>query len=415
MTRPERGSGRVVGFALLAALCAAGAGCEDETTSPPAQEPFTVTWRTGEPGRASFLYGESSRLPWRIAYETASPGSTHTVRLLGVEAGTRYQGRWRLHRADGSVLEEAGFLFDVARDVAPAGVFHFRMIDVGWGDAHLLTTPEGVDVLIDAGRPDRAAVVVDFLRSIGIEDGVRDLDGVVLTHPDCDHVGGFVGSLEDPGDGVLENFTVAWALEGEGVQDEGPFYVRFRDLLDRQGADLAEIPDGSSSVDEPCLRWDAGLAIHALNSGNQIGDGLANNGSIVLQIIAGGVTLLTGGDAQVEVERRLLDLYGERLASHVLKVHHHGNSDASLEDFIRAVRPFVALVPIARGDVVSSMPSGEVLERLRDAGADILRSDRVEILDLAGGYHVFIWTDGSSLEVGWQTSGTSHDAHPDCP
>jgi competence protein ComEC len=282
------------------------------------------------------------------------------------------------------------------------------MIDVGWGDAHLIQTRDGTRVLVDAGRPDHAVDVVRFLRDRGIDNEASPLTGIVLSHPDCDHVGGFVGSLADSTDGVLENFRVQWALETAGAAVSDALHERFREILARQGAVVREAPDGATSETEPSLRWGDGLAVSVLNSGNNVGDQLPNNASLVLKLQIGGVSILTGGDALIPVERRLLELYGGNLRSHILKVHHHGNSDASLGEFVEAVRPMAALVPISREEVLI-MPSADVLQRLRDVGADVLRSDQIEPLGLEGGFHVTVWTDGAALEVSWDASQTPHE------
>jgi competence protein ComEC len=95
-------------------------------------------------------------------------------------------------------------------------------INVGQGDA-VLVQSGGENYLIDAGRPEEGPNVVDFLRSRGVES----LDGIVVSNPDADHVGGFLD--------VLDAYSVpAVYLSGDtkgtstfnaflrGVRDEGP-------------------------------------------------------------------------------------------------------------------------------------------------------------------------------------------------
>jgi beta-lactamase superfamily II metal-dependent hydrolase len=384
-------------------------GCGDDSTGPFEGDPYVISWQSQEAGRASLIYGESNALPNRVAYEIVTePGSTHSLRLLGVEAGKTYQGRWRLHEDDGPVLEEDPFIFRVDRTTPLPPLFSFTMIDVGWGDAHLIRTRDGSRILVDAGRPDHAVDVVRFLRDRGIDDETSPLTGIVLSHPDCDHVGGFVGSLADSTDGVLENFHVEWALESDGAAGSDTLYGRYRELLARQGAVVREAPDGAGSDTEPSLQWGNELMVRVFNSGNNVGDQIPNNASLVLNLRMGGVSILTGGDALIPLERRMLEVYGNDLRSHILKVHHHGNSDASLGEFLEAVKPMAALVPIARQEVLI-MPSAEVLQRLRDVGADVLRSDQIEPLGLEGGFHVTVWTDGAALEVSWEASQTPHE------
>ena len=69
----------------------------------------------------------------------------------------------------------------------PSGSLSVSFIDVGQGDG-VLVQAGGEDYLIDAGRAEEGPNVVDFLRSRGVED----LDGIVVSNPDADHIGGFV-------------------------------------------------------------------------------------------------------------------------------------------------------------------------------------------------------------------------------
>src|SRR5215218_9502127 len=69
----------------------------------------------------------------------------------------------------------------------PSGWLSVSFIDVGQGDG-VLVQAGGEEYLIDAGRPEEGPNVVDFLRS----RGVKDLDGIVVSNPDADHIGGFL-------------------------------------------------------------------------------------------------------------------------------------------------------------------------------------------------------------------------------
>jgi beta-lactamase superfamily II metal-dependent hydrolase len=93
-----------------------------------------------------------------------------------------------------------------------------RFIDVGQGDG-VLVQAGGESYLIDAGRPEEGPNVVDFLRSRGVDS----LDGIVVSNPDADHIGGFLDVFEvetvyvsgDP------NNTLTYNTFLRGVRDEG--------------------------------------------------------------------------------------------------------------------------------------------------------------------------------------------------
>ena len=64
-------------------------------------------------------------------------------------------------------------------------------LDVGQGDATLITKGD-FHMLIDAGKNEKGADVVEYLK----EEGIDRLDILVGTHPDSDHIGGLDDVLE---------------------------------------------------------------------------------------------------------------------------------------------------------------------------------------------------------------------------
>jgi competence protein ComEC len=94
-------------------------------------------------------------------------------------------------------------------------------IDVGQGDG-VLVQAGGESYLIDAGRPEEGPNVVDFLRSRGVDS----LDGIVVSNPDADHIGGFLDVFDAfPVETVFvsgdPNSTLTYDTFLRGVRDEG--------------------------------------------------------------------------------------------------------------------------------------------------------------------------------------------------
>ena len=73
------------------------------------------------------------------------------------------------------------------------------VLDVGHGDAIVLSLPDGKNVLVDGGGLGRSSldigesVLVPYL----LDRGVRKLDAVIVTHADFDHIGGLFTVLEE--------------------------------------------------------------------------------------------------------------------------------------------------------------------------------------------------------------------------
>ncbi|MDH5234051.1 MAG: MBL fold metallo-hydrolase, partial [Gemmatimonadota bacterium] len=78
------------------------------------------------------------------------------------------------------------------------------------------------------------------------------------------------------------------------------------------------------------------------------------------------------------------------LAADVLKVGHHGSSTSSTGAFVDAVGPRLALVSVGATNLYGH-PSSDVMRRLAEAGATVLRTDQLGT--------IIVRTDGASLEV----------------
>ncbi|MGI8866890.1 MAG: MBL fold metallo-hydrolase, partial [Rubrobacteraceae bacterium] len=73
----------------------------------------------------------------------------------------------------------------------PAGSLSVSFIDVGQGDGILIQAGDS-DYLVDAGRAEAGPHVVDFLHGRGGDS----LDGIIVSSPDADHIGGFLDVME---------------------------------------------------------------------------------------------------------------------------------------------------------------------------------------------------------------------------
>ena len=90
-------------------------------------------------------------------------------------------------------------------------------------------------------------------------------------------------------------------------------------------------------------------------------------------------SLLTG-DAQRDAEDALEEEIGPL---QVLKVSHHGSRTGTSAEFLAHTRPALALVSVGRGNGYGH-PAPEVLDRLREIGARVLRTDRSGEIDVRG-------------------------------
>lgn len=248
----------------------------------------------------------------------------------------------------------------------------FTALDVGQGDAILLRTPSGDNILIDGG-PDRSV-----LSRIGahIPFWDRTLDLVILTHPHADHVAGLVD--------VLKRMPVQRVM-GTGVVHTTPEYAEFLDSVKAKGVKLEEAQAGTvERFGDVVLTYLA--PTHSL-AGERVDE--LNNTSIVVMVQYGKSRFLLTGDAQVPVEEELR-AQGVDLTADVLKVGHHGSKDATSDAFLEAVHPRWAVISVGEGNRYGH-PSARTLARLQRHGVDVLRTDESGSVTFA--------SDGKAVEV----------------
>ena len=229
------------------------------------------------------------------------------------------------------------------RDLAkpPPGGLRVEMLDIGQGDAFLIRSYSGRSLLVDTGPP--GGGIGEALESAGI----GRLDGVVLTHLDLDHVGGFVE--------VLRRFEV----ESVFLEESDP---SIRSAIESEGAAVRRLAAGDR------LDLDPGrLTVISPPQGMpQSTD--RNARSIVLVLESLGYRMLLTGDAESEEVKMLpgdLD---------VLKLAHHGSRDEGIVDLLAATRPAIGLISAGK-DNRYGHPDPSTIEALEVAGVRILRTD----------------------------------------
>jgi len=228
---------------------------------------------------------------------------------------------------------------------AQPGKLTVSFLDVGQGDAIFIESPSGVQVLVDGG-PGRS-VLRRLGRSMGFFD--RNLDVVIATHPDADHIGG----LPD----VLERYDVSFILDPGVVHDTG-FYDEFvRRAREEDNAEYITARRGQ------VINLGDGAYLRILFPDRDVRGVETNDGSIVAQLVYGETKVLLSGDAPKSLERYVTFLDGVSLHSDVLKAGHHGSHTSSDEMFVGFVSPKYAV--FSRGcDNRYGHPHAEVLETL---------------------------------------------------
>lgn len=253
-------------------------------------------------------------------------------------------------------LPASGSTDGPAAPAAPPIPLTVYFLDVGHGDATVITTPGGRCVLIDAGGGrSGGATVLSLLRA----KGITRLDAVVMSHADSDHIGGMPAVLA----GGIE---VAEFLD--------PAYPHTTTLYRRVLETINDLPGTRYRTPRAgtILDWGEELRVRVLAPGDKPQS--TNDSSIVIRLTYGRISFLFMGDAGRRSERGMVDRYGAGLRAQVLKAGHHGSKSSSTGPFLDAVKPEVAIVS-ARGTDPDG-PFRETIDRLRGAGATVYQTGR---------------------------------------
>ena len=99
------------------------------------------------------------------------------------------------------------------------------------------------------------------------------------------------------------------------------------------------------------------------SSNNVVTENVLNNNSLVCKLNYKNFTMLFTGDIEEIAEEKILEeVNDEWLKADVLKVGHHGSKTSSIEGFIKAVKPGIALIGVGRNNNFGH-PNNDVLNR----------------------------------------------------
>ncbi len=225
-------------------------------------------------------------------------------------------------------------------------------LDVGQGDSIFIDSPTHGRVLIDGGVNRK---VLSELGKI-LPFGDKNIDVVIATHPDADHITGLVDVVKRYKVGVF----VEPGVESDNLVDDALELVvkekNIPDLLARRGMNLD-------------LGGGANLLILFPNT--DVSTWETNDASIVAKLIYGDKSFLLTGDSTKSTEYKLMALDESVLDSDVLKAGHHGSDTSTSILFAQAVSPEYAVISAGKNNRYGH-PKQSVLDILNKVGAKIV-------------------------------------------
>jgi competence protein ComEC len=255
-------------------------------------------------------------------------------------------------------------------------------IDVGQGDSILIQSPNGKNMLIDAGESTAQTAVYNYLKG----KGVKKIDVLVATHPHADHIGGMAY--------IINNFEIG-SIYMTKVTTTTKTYETLLTTIKSKGLSINTAKAGVTIALDSAL-----TVIMVAPVGSSYTD--LNNYSAVIKITYNKNSFLFAGDAGNDSEQEILNS-GANIKADVLKVGHHGSATSTSISFLKAVSPKYAVISVGKGNSYGH-PTQSALDRLNAAGAKIYRTD--------DGGTVAITSDGQNITVNRNTSNYNSQAPP---
>lgn len=257
----------------------------------------------------------------------------------------------------------------------------FTMLDVGQGDGLFFRFPSGTTCFVDGGSTSVKNVgeyrILPYLKY----EGVSELDYVIFTHLDEDHISGVRELLEMSG--TLDGISIGTMLF-PAIANPDETYLEIWELAKGKGVTVNIIGAGDKIVEDE-LVMECLYPIKGSYSEDK------NNSSTVLELIYGEFSLLLTGDLGFEGENQLMDRSVLENVD-IWKVSHHGSKYSGSEEFLEYVQPNVSLISVGRN--FYGHPSDEILERLENCGSQVWTT-----LDWGA---LILKSDGKEYTLRWQ-------------
>ncbi|RJR10328.1 MBL fold metallo-hydrolase [Candidatus Parcubacteria bacterium] len=235
--------------------------------------------------------------------------------------------------------------------------FKINFLDIGQGDAILITTPDNQNILIDGG-PDNL-LLSELAKAMDWWE--RDIDYLIISHYHADHMVGFIE--------LLNRYRVKNVLV-TGHQPEDFLYRVWTDKLSEKNIIPTIVYAGDKFILSDDLSW------QVLSADTNHED--YNENSLVMRLTYKDTDFMLTGDLGEEGEARILQA-GFDISSEYLKVGHHGSRWSSSQKFLEAISPQFCIIQSGK-DNKFGHPHQETIDRLNSIGCQIMDNQNLGII-----------------------------------
>lgn len=256
---------------------------------------------------------------------------------------------------------------------------HVVFCDVGQGDAIFLRTPKGLDILIDGGPND--SILSCLAGHMPFWD--RDIELIILTHPHADHLNGLIS--------VAGRYKIR-SFRTENLKNNTLMFSALTSQLEDQNIKIQYLYAGNRFV------FKDGVSLNIIGPSREFLEKTSPGGLIGERSEFANVesffsyknfsVLLTGDSQGVEIKEAISK--GWLKDVDVFQVPHHGSKTGLSSEILDFIKPKLAIISVGKNNKYGH-PANEIIEKLREKGIKILRTDRDGEIEII--------SDGSSWTV----------------
>lgn len=231
---------------------------------------------------------------------------------------------------------------------------YVHYIDVGQGDS-ILVQVNNKNLLIDSGPNSSKDSLINYLSSLKIDK----LDYIIATHPHEDHIGNMST--------IIKKYNVL-SFYAPKIENTSRTFEKMIESLKDKNLKINVLQKGSSSIN---LGSNTRVTVFS-----PIDDSYENlnNYSPIIKIEYGATSFLFTGDAEKDLEEKIVNS-NDDISADVLKVGHHGSSTSTSKIFLEKVNPSIAVISVGE-DNTYNHPNDYIINELNNSKIKIYRTDK---------------------------------------
>ncbi len=249
-------------------------------------------------------------------------------------------------------------------------------VDVGQGDCMHIRTEDAGDYLIDGGGSISYDLGKRTLKPYLLKNGVRNVEGVFVTHLHTDHYKGIVELCREGMVKRLFLYEGNRVREKEILKETGLAKEQITYLYKGQTVRLGE--EAFVEVLWPGRGTERQYVSALEKEENE------NDSSMIMKTTVKGCSMLATADVDAECLEGLSAEWGSELASNILKAPHHGSKYSYSEAFTETSAPQYVVFQVGKNNF--GHPDKGVVENYIEKGIMVYRNDEdgAVAFDIAG-------------------------------